>query len=326
MPRRLYTTDDLISQVRSLIDEENRDSVSDTQDILPALNRGLDYGANILSRKYTDPFLANQDVQLSGQDNTYPIPEDCFEDKVLKVTILLGSGIEQEVKRVSYYDAARQKSNAQVSIPSAYYVQGRDIVFVPNVASGYQARIYYFRQPEELVISQGRITNISTQNNYLVVDNVGPDLTTESDKLNSYINIIDNRTGIVKWTGQIQVIDDNRISIRSTPQRTTVLGRTILTSFPDNNAEVQVELDDLVCTVHGTCVPYFQQPLANFLIQYAVAEITRKLGGEAGLEEQVLQKFEKHLEFAWSGKENTRIKQNRSRAWANGRVRTIFGR
>lgn len=326
MARRLYNVADLVEEIRSQIDEQNIDSIDTNRDILPTMNRGLDYAMNIMARKYPDPFLATMDVTLIGGDNTYPLPEDCFEDRLLKVTISI-SGIEQEVRRVSFYDAWRFTSqNNRVPIPAAYYVQGRDIVFVPASGGQYPARIYYIKQSEQLVMPQGRVTVVNTAGNYLVVDSLGADLTSESDQLNSYINVVDSQSGIVKHSYQIQLLDGDRITLRSSPQRTTVLGRTIETALPVPTADLQVELDDTICVVKGSAVPYFQQPLSNFLIEYAVAELTRKLGGEASTEEQVLQKFEKQISLIWTGRENTKVIQNRSRAWGNPRVRTLFGR
>lgn len=326
MARKLYNVQGLVDEIRAQVDEQNIDSVDTTRDILPTLNRGQDYAMNILARKYPDPFITSQTITLSSSDNTYELPEDCFEDRIMKVVISI-SGVQQEVRRVSFYDAWKWTStNNRVPIPVAYYIQGRNIVFVPGSGGQYPAIIYYIKQSEELVLPQGRVTVINQASNYVIVDGLGDDLTSESDQLNSYVNIVDSQSGIIKWSGQIQNIDGDRITFRSSPQRTTVLGRTIQTALPLPAADIQVELDDTLCVVKGSAVPYFQQPMANFLIQFTVAEIIRKLGGDAATEETILKKFESQVSEIWQGRENTKVKQNRSRAWGNVRTRFLAGR
>ena len=57
MASQIIAVNDLIDEVRSMLDEDNRTSVSDTADILPALNRAQNYAANILSRHYESHYL-----------------------------------------------------------------------------------------------------------------------------------------------------------------------------------------------------------------------------------------------------------------------------
>src|SRR4029077_16819670 len=139
---------------------------------------------------------------------------------------------------------------------------------------------------------------------------VGSDLTTESDQLQSYANIINGQIGEIRCTLQIQSIQQNKIIFRTVPLRSTVLTRTISTSIPDT-----VTPDDYICVVTGICVPYFGTPTGNFLIEYAVAEIVRKLGGNAAQEEQILQKFETQIERTWVRREQTLRVKKRSQNW-----------
>ena len=302
MPRRLYTVADLVLAVRRQTDEANVDSLDDAQDIIPCLNRGLDYAGSVLAKRYPDPFLKQAAIPLIALQQEYDIPEDCFEDRILKVELNVNNTF-YDLRRVSFYDVGRADGGTATD-PSIYAIVGRSIRISPASSGIHSLRIWYFRQPEELVAPQGRITAINPVGNYFIVDVPGADLSTESDTLESYINIIDGQTGVVKCTGQIQQLQDSRITIRTLPTRTTVLNRTVATTLPDT-----IGLDDYVCNVRGTCVPEFSQPLSNFLIQYAVAEIARKLGGDAPTEAQVLEKFEKQVSGSWSGREGTtRIK------------------
>lgn len=315
MPRRQYTTANLAAEVRAQLDESNTDTVSDAGDIYPALNRALDYAGDILARKYPDPFLRHVEIPVVGDQQEYDIPEDCFEDRILKVELAQPNN-KYELRRVSFYDISNSEGTTTAS-PSVYAIIGRKMRLAPTPSSSsFPLRIWYFRQPEELVAPQARLTAINITGNYILADGEMSDLDTESDTLESYINIVDGQTGIIKWTGQIQLLTDQRITFRTTPTRTLVLNRPVSSTLPTS-----IEEDDWICSIRGTCVPEFSQPISNFLIQYAVSEITRKLGGDAPTEAAVLERFEKQITTTWSGREGTVRIKPRSNALGTSRGR-----
>ena len=206
MARRLYTTTNLVSEIRSQIDEVNQDSVDDDRDIFPAINRGLDYAGSLLARRYPDPFIRTGSIDTVSGTQDYTLPEDCFEDRILKVEVST-NGSFQELRRVSFYDLGSRESTGPTSIATAYAVLGRSIRLDSPSTGTFPLRIWYMRQPEELVPVQGRITVINTVGNYVIVDNIGGKLSTESDLLESYINIVDGQTGAIKQTLQCQSLD-----------------------------------------------------------------------------------------------------------------------
>lgn len=243
------------------------------------------------------------------------MPEGVFEDRIAKLEIAVPAGngkfTYREVQRLSYSQVSNFESANATNTPAYYCIVGRTIRF-PEAPSGtYSARLWYLRNPEQLVLPQGRITLINSTSNYVVVDSVGDDLTTESDQLGSFVNVIDGQSGTVKGTFQIQTLGDNRVTFRSSPSRTTVLNRTV----NDSVSDISISADDYLCAVEGTCVPYFGRPTSNFLIQYAVAELTRKLGGESTLEQQVLDKFEKQIEKTFVNREQMYRIQKRNTKW-----------
>lgn len=312
MARLLYTVDDLVSGVRSLIDEANQDSVDTVADILPSLNRGQQYGSDILARKYPEPLLVHRTLQLTSGVAEYSIPEDIFEDRLLKVEMQIPSGSSatfREVVRISYRDISNYESSIVTNIPIYYCVVGRVIRFVSTPSGTYSARIWALQEPEKLVLQQGRITHINAGARYVIVDSVGDQLTSESDQLGSYVNLIDGQTGIVKATLQIQNITDDKVSFRSVPQRGTVLNRTVVGELP-----AELGQDDYLATVDGTCIPLVA-PLSNFLIEYTVAEMMSKLGEDRTSEEAVLKKFEEQVERSWVGREKQMRVQKRSEKW-----------
>lgn len=307
-----------------MLDEANQDSVSTQQDILPALNRAQDFAFDVYARRYPEPILGYQTLQLvSGQDE-YDIPENVFEDRILKVDVTIPSGspqkIQQEVLRISYRDITLYESPARVASPQYYCIIGRKIRFVACPNGVYPVRLWYLRNPERLVLPQGRVTHLNSENNYCIVDAAGGSLTTESDQLGSYVNWVDGQTGEIKATLQIASLSENRIGFRSSPLRSTVLNRAVSGSIPANAG-----LDDYLSPVEGICVPYYGRPTGNFMIQYAIAEISRKLGGEATLQEEILKKFEQQVERTWVGREQTMRIAKRSHPFGAGFRRWWWG-
>jgi hypothetical protein len=319
---QIITVDDLISQVRSLLDEDNRESVDDTIDIISALNRAQNYAANILSRHYESPLLTKQDVTTVSGQMEYDIPEDAFEQRIEKLEARINNTF-YPLQRIDYRDISRYENKSSTSVPYYYVIVGTRYRIIPASNSAYPLRMWYLQDPMPLLKSQGRINTVNEAGNYVIVDDVGDDITTETDQLNSYVNIIDAQTGKRKATFQVKNVSGNRITFKSSPSRSTVLNISIDTDLTDlyindNSTEprrnegptVSVEPDDYICIIKGSCVPFFKKPFSNFLVQYAVAEIRRKLGGPAELEQRILKELEEQVERSWVGRETTlRVKK-----------------
>lgn len=312
----LFTVQDIVDQVRNQTDEQNRDSVSTESDILPSINRAQDYAFDILARKYEEPILAFTTVATTGGILEIDIPEDVFEDRIQKMEVIIPGGqgglaTYREMQRISYRDITLYESATRTNVPYYYCIIGRKIRIIPPPAGTYSLRMWYLRNPEQLVLPQGRVTIINTASNYVVVDSAGDALTTEADQLGSYVNIVDGQTGVIKGTLQVQILAENRVTFRTTPTRSTVLNRTVSGSLVSLGANQ----DDYLAPVTGTCVPYYGKPLTNFLIQFASAEIVRKLGGQSDTEEKVLEKFEKQMERTWVGREQSLRIRKKSQNW-----------
>jgi len=323
---QIITVDDLISEVRSMLDEDNRESVDDDNDILPALNRAQNYAANILARHYESPMLKKVDVSTTQAQKEYFIPEEAFEQRLEKVEVEI-NGFFYPMQRISYRDISLYEygNNSTTSVPYYYVVVGNRYRILPSSTGTYPLRIWYLQDPLRLVKQQGRINSVNTTDSYVIVDSVGSDLTTESDQLNSYVNVIDAQTGERKATYQIKNINGNRINFKTSPTRSSVLNLPVDTSLVTTNLQANQEAntpdlsinpDDYISVIHGSCVPFFKQPFSNFLIQYAIAEIRRKLGGPADLEQRVLEKLEEQVERSWVGRESELRVTKKNNNWS----------
>lgn len=318
----LVTVQDLIDQVRSVIDEDNQSSVNDERDIIPALNRGQDYASDLFAKHYEDALLTSVSLTLSSTTDTYPLPEDCFQERLQKVDITI-NGFEYPVWRMSFRQIDPYETPSKFPIPAYYLVEGQNFRLVPRPTGTYPARLWYLKEPDELVKPQGRIVTINAASNYVYVDAVGEDLTTESDSLKSYVNLIDAQSGRIKASMQIASIADSKITFRTIGIRSTVLNRTIEGDLSDLASGLIVEPDDYLCLVKGTCVPFMKKPLSHFLIQYATNEMRRKLGEPSDMEQRILDDFKKQVEGQWAGRENTFRVKGRSALW-NTAYRRFF--
>jgi hypothetical protein len=181
---------------------------------------------------------------------------------------------------------------------------------LPTPAGGKTIRYWYLAETETMVMPQGRITRI--ESTYVLVDELGEDLTTDSDNLQNYINVVDAQTGRIKSSHQIQALDTslNKLTVKASPTRSSVWNRTITGTLSSD-----IELDDYVCLSKGNCIPYLKKPLSNFIVQYAVYELKRKLGEPTEAEERALDKFEDQVKHQWAGRETQLRVSKRSKNW-----------
>jgi hypothetical protein len=298
-----------------LIDEANEAEISDTEDILPSLNRGLDDATDLLARKYPDPIIQPLDLSLSeGVNGLFDIPEDAFQERLEKVEARQ-NGYYTEVQRIDYRDITQFDYPATSGTPYYYAIIGSQFRLIPNPGSIDAIRIWYIPEVGPLVPEYGRITyiNRSVSPQYVNITDVEDlDLvTTDITSLEAFVNIVDGRTGKIKATMQVNRVASNTIRFTSSPQLTNVDGRTVVGSIP-----ASVQEGDYLCPVVGTCIPPMRSPLTNFLIAYCSAEIKAlKLDGDPGMVNKMLDKFEQRIERTWVGREQTARVSKVSRNW-----------
>lgn len=317
------TTQDLVDQVRSAMDEWNEVSVDTERDILPALNRAQDMACSVLAKHYPDALITFKEVSgISTRE--YPVPEDAFEERVTKIDIRIQQSVYNEVTRVSYRDTTLLDNGNIVSpIPSYYAILNDNIRFYPQPNGTYPIRIWYVKEPKQLMLQQGTVTKINTAQRYIIVQDIGQDLSTEVDQLSSYVNFVDVQTGRIKGSCQLQSIDGDKLTFRATPARSRVLNQEITGVVP-----ADLEADDLICPVPGTCVATLKRPLSNYLIQLTVAELrATKLGEDAGLAAKLMQDMEAQVKSTWAGREQTlRVKDVNGRWAPSYRINRYFRR
>jgi len=294
---RRLTTEDLVEEVRSLLDETNEKTITDS-DILSALNRAQDTCVNTLAVQYEDPLLMSTNISMT---TSYTIP-DSLEDRIEKVEVLFGERYYQ-LTRVSYRDSHLvDYGYTGSSLPGYYYVKGRSFYVLPEPSSSVTAKVWYLKDPLPLAASQGRITAIGSD--YITVHELGDTLTSGFTGLNSYVSVINGATGEVRISFQVQKIEGTKITLKASPARSSVLGAAVSGSA-DLSASGSI-LDDYI-VIHGnTCIPFLKKPVANAIIYLTVADLKgTKLNQDVTLDAQKAMSFLGRVESAWSGRENT---------------------
>ena len=321
---RPTTVYDLVQQVRSQLNEENRFAINTNNDVLPALNRAQAYVEEIYSKHYPDALLAPYVTPFVGGVQDYEMPEGIFGDRIVRVELIFPNAGPVPLPRVTAYEQSQYDAPIWVSTPtpSAYMIHGKKIRFLPTPSGPYSFRLWAVKAREPMVLDWGRLTRINVANNYVIVDNLGgidavsagvP--TTEMDNLNSYVGIVDAQTGRIKCTLQVRNIEGNRVDFKTTPNRALVYNDPIVGAIT-----ADVELDDYICAVSGTCVPSLDATAQNFMIQYAVNEMRRRLGDDsATLERAVLEDFKKQVESTWAGRDQAKRVHKKSRFLASPR-------
>lgn len=323
-----FLVDNLITEVRSLISERNTNgALSDSIDILPILNIAQDRAATILARHYAEPIITNQSVALQTGVSDYTIPEDAFQDGLVKVEINISNGIYREIQRVAYRDSTIYETPNTTAVPLVYCVFGRTYRVLPKASGGYYLRIWYMKDPPKLDIQQGRITTVSEGSNYVRIDALVQDsdgnnyLTTDVNSDNSYVSLIDGQTGQRKGILQIQSITSStsyaQITFRSSPSRSTIDNQTVSSSL----SGLGVTTEDYLCLAPGTCISTLRKPVLNFITSYAAVALQDGVlnGANVGRLEKMSDEFEKDVQALWvNAEQNMRVKA-KSSIWGASR-------
>jgi len=303
---------DLARQVRSQCREKNTNSVTDV-DLYDALSRAYDYAIEFVATLYPDPLIESRVITVT--DGTFDLPEDIYSDRIQKI-LDVSDNYSRKVDRRSY--AAIEELPITGTHPEYYVVTGRTVTLYPP-ASGVSLRVFYCRQAEPVVKPLGRIKAISGSTiSFATIDSdLATNLTIQAGELSNHFNIVDGRTGIIKGTYQVSAVNTTvgTVTIEGSPSPTTILNRTVSSSIDSD-----IEENDYLCPVFGSCLLYYPKPTANLVMQYAVTEIRRSLGQDVGVEESAMKRVEKQLKSSWTGRESTKRVRQENKIWYRRRI------
>lgn len=309
----ILTTQDLIDEVRDQADEYNTANKDDAA-ILRMINRGQRFITSQLVRTYQEPLLARATLVTTGYDsqNGIEMPKDAFEDRLEMVWVDTPTS-PIPLQQRTYRQIAAFNYGQSIAVPDLFYIRGRNIVTVPPIQGTYNLLVDYIRDPDKLVKPLGRISSWDLDNRWVIARDLDTTaVSTEADALESFVNIIDGLTGLIKCTLQVSNISGDRLTFRTVSTYPTVYGRTVTTDL----SELTVTSDDYVCPAAGTCIPQFGNAFATYMVEYAVAELARSLGDtQAAISTSIADKAQKAAEQQNAGRTNTKRIKNRSKVW-----------
>lgn len=311
----MILVDDLIAQVRSQADEANADDITDAQ-ILQALNRAQRHTANIVARKYEEMMWDTTTVTTTAGTREYDIPSEAFGSRITKIEVVSGNNnLRYQLTKLSNHQNTNYITVSKTDLPAYYSIRRNKFEVFPTPSGGLTLYVHYYKKPGDLVKQQGRITSIDTENNYVLVDDIGDSLSTSVSGFAAYVNIIDYRTGNVKQSLQISALNTttNKITFKSSGlTRSTVLGNTI-----DTEISSSVAVDDYVCLVTGTCVPEIDEAYTDYILQHALVAIKRRMGEPTAEDFAELKQLEDEVMKAWNAREASLRVRRSSRNWGS---------
>lgn len=278
---------ELVTEVRDQSDEKNIRTKSNLA-IVSLLGRGQTMAAAVLARTYPEPLLElGRRIELTAGVSDYDLFDDAFEDRVLYVTYSLAAG-------AAPVPLARRGYRDVVGVTFASNVPGQPLVWVPHKRSlrvlpapaGGVLNVDYLRRPPKLVLPQGRVTAVGAD--FVVVEPIEDcdgGVSADSDQLSSFVSLIDWATGETRGSLQVQSVTSDKYVFRATPQRDSVRGVSIAGAA--TLGDLGVEVDDYLCLAEGSCVSFFQDTMANYLVAYGTAALRLSLDAQNQLEAAV---------------------------------------
>lgn len=319
------TTLDLISDVRSLIDETTDEAAHDVTDILAALNRAQNEAVAMICNQYDDILATSKSYTYSDiTSGSVPFPENTLEDRIQKVEVKVSGGYWCSLIPYSYRDAARLELPTTATYVHGYYTKEKRLHLLPQTISSAnlsELRVWYSKEPDKLVKPLATVSAVSsTAVPYVHITDSSVDFVSTATNTDSYVNVVDGETGNVKCTLQIASKVGDRLTFRTSPQRSSVFGRTVSSALPTSstaNPDQEIKPDDYICSAEGTCVPFMKGVYSNFLTQSAALDIKRKLGDAEVLpvELQLKDNFAKYVKGLWAGRQNNQRIRSTNDNW-----------
>lgn len=312
----LDAVEDLIQQVRDVTDEDNVEDVSDAF-IIRMLNRAQQDLVSEITRKYNPQFMneviltsSNFTADSSGVARVADLSKymSSVAFKINSVDSRIGDAWTP-VRQVPFSHTLALDTKTGTSLPVIYSMQGNRLYVYPNVDTLVQLRIRYQMRPPKLVATEGRITEWNLTAGTISLNKAPSSISDSEDDLLNYINIIDQFTGQIKVTLQVNEILNEKITIKTTDVRDTIFGLPVSAAIPED-----ISSEDLVCHAAGTCIPFLVSDLTNYHVEIAAFHVKRALGTVDTPDFQERDRVIERVSKLWSGRENT-MKINRTRSF-----------
>ncbi len=266
---KYYTTNTLIDSVkrRAMIPEGQQ--TFQEEDFLAFANEEMDLGIipHVLSF-HEEYFVYTELVTILPNTSRYAIPSRAVGNKLREISYQDSSGNLFEMTRIKVDDLPSYQNNVIQNSFTLFYVEGSDIVLVPEAGSnpsGYLRFSYYLRPNE--IVSEDRvaiITNINTVTGEISVDSI-PDNIIVSETLDLIQTKSPHKT---------LALDITSLSVDNITNTITL----DLEDIPTNLA-----VGDQIALSGETIVPQIPSDLHSMLSQRIATRCLEALGDVQGL-------------------------------------------
>jgi hypothetical protein len=313
--------ENIMGEIRRMAGETNTDGNLPDEMLLDTLNRASREAAMLLGRYHPEPLITYTTLTTTASEPELDIPEDCLEGRIQKVELLLSSSAPRELLRVSSADNHKfEEAPGTATYPDVWFEVGytRKLRVLPQPMAGLTLRVWYVRDLPELAISQGKITNITNllTSNYLLVDEVGDDLTSTLSEDGSHVSLIDGQTGLIKAIYEISNVNSTtgRVTFAASPSVTSIDNFTVTAPAAADG----VALGDYLTVAPCSCISQIGSPFVEYIKQYTFALIQQVNGADAQIAYAALNRLEKLVKSMDKGQPTRLRVVQRSHAFGQG--------
>lgn len=209
---RDYTSDTVIAGIKRRGSIPTSQGLLQTSDFLAFINSEIEsIVVPLILDHRQEYFVTYTDISVVAGTDTYDIPSDSIALGIREAVYVDVNG--KIIDQLEQLSLEKVSSDSSV-IAEGYYFLGNSVVIYPKPASAKTLRLYYHKDPNEVVASSdcGQITAIDTENNILTLSNV-PSSWTTSDT----IDVISSTPGFnTKATGvSISAISSPTVTVSS---------------------------------------------------------------------------------------------------------------
>lgn len=266
---KYYTTDTLIDSVKRRASIPSTQQTFQESDFLAFANEELDLGIipHVLSF-HEEYFVYTQLVEIEPNKNRYEIPSRAVGNKLRDLSYQDSGGNIFEMTRIKIDDLPSYQNNAINNSFNMFYVEGTDIVLIPDTGSTPTGslRFSYYLRPNEIV-SQDRvaiITGINPTSGEITVSSVPTNI-----NVSNPLDLIQTQSPHKTLSLDITAMGINTISKTFT--------------FDPDDIPDSLAIGDQIALAGETIVPQIPSDLHSMLSQRIAARCLESLGDLQGL-------------------------------------------
>ena len=176
---RDYTSNNIIESIKRIGSIPDAQSLFSTADFLGFINSEIEsLVVPMILSHHQDYFVTYQDIEVVAGQETYNLPSSSIAMGMREAVYVTESGTYKALEPLSL----SKVSQANFRLSEGYYFLGNQIVLHPKPQATRTLRVFYHKDPNEVVAnnSAGQIISINTGTNQVTLSNVPTTWTTSN--------------------------------------------------------------------------------------------------------------------------------------------------